>query len=107
MRVLTLFLPGMPDIDNQLKQAIKVATLELCCGNGTLRDRLAFAVRSLDGYLGQRESWPPALMIRAQNISDALKSAESAEAAIAQMDASALRRLAERILHLYADCSSP
>jgi hypothetical protein len=96
----------MPNVDKSLKEAIKVAALELGCGDASLRDRLASAIRSLDRFLGHRESWPPVLQVRVQDISDELKSGESAEAVIAQMDHSNVRQLAERILRLYADCHS-
>lgn len=91
-------------LDKHLKNAIKVAALELCCGDQLLKERLTGAIRALDGFLGRRETWPAVLTSRAQDISDSLKSAATAEAAIAGMDLPDVQRLAERILHLYADC---
>jgi len=97
----------MPNIDKNLKRAIKNATLELCCGDRTLKERLAAAIQTLDGFLGKREAWPPGLQARMQDISDVLKSAGLNADVVGLMDASDARRLAERILHLYADCVSP
>jgi len=90
--------------DKHLKGAIKSATLELCCGDQPLRQRLSLALRFLDSFLGKREEWPPALFSRSQDISDEFKGAESVEEAIEAMDFTRVERLAERILHLYADC---
>jgi hypothetical protein len=93
-------------IDKRLKNSLKVAVLELCCGDQPLRDRLKCAIRTLDGFLGQREAWPAVLYSRAQDISDELNSAQTTEAAIEALDLPGVQRLAERILHLYADCYS-
>lgn len=93
-------------IDRRLKNSLKVAALELCCGDQLLRDRLKCAIHTLDGFLGRREAWPAVLYSRAQDISDELKSAQTTEAAIEEMDLPSVQRLAERILHLYADCYS-
>ena len=90
-------------IDKQLQNAIKNAALELCCGDQTLRGRLSCAVRRLDRFLGRREDWPAALYSRSQDISDEFKGFQSAESAIEAMQFSKVERLAERILHLYAD----
>jgi len=89
-------------VDKHLKDAIKVTTLELCCGDRLLKARLMSAIRSL----GRREAWPVSLYARVQDISDALKSAGTGEAAIDGMELSDMRQLAERVLHLYADCHS-
>jgi hypothetical protein len=64
-------------------------------------------MQSLDGFLGRREEWPPALYARSQDISDEFKGAESVKDAIEAMDLPRVERLAERILHLYADCQLP
>lgn len=96
----------MSKIEKHLKNAIKVATRELCCGDQPLRERLGAAILSLDGFLGKREAWPAALYIRAQDISDALKADNASELAIESMDFPQVQRLAERILNLYADCHS-
>ena len=93
-------------VDKHLKDAIKVTTLELCCGDRLLKARLMSAIRSLDRSLGRREAWPVSLYARVQDISDALKSAGTGEAAIDGMELSDMRQLAERVLHLYADCHS-
>lgn len=92
--------------ESRLKDAIKMATLELCCGNQPLEHRLARAIRRLDGFLGRRESWPSTLYSRSQDISDAFRGAESVDVAIADMEPAQLERLAERILHLYVDCQA-
>ena len=73
-------------IDKRFKNAIKVATLELCCGDQPLRNRLSRAIQTLEGVLGQREEWPPALYRRLQDISDEIKSRSPAEAAINAME---------------------
>lgn len=96
----------MSTIDQGLKKAVKAATMELCCADALLKDRLLRAMRVLDSFLGPRENWPPAMYSRAQDISDALKSGDSVDATIEGMDLSDVRRLAERILHLYAECQS-
>lgn len=96
----------MSTIDKRLKKAVKAAAFELCCGDSLLRERLLNAMRVLDSFLGPREEWPPAIYSRAQDISDALKSSDTVEAAIEGMDVSSVQRLAERILHLYAGCHS-
>lgn len=93
--------------DKHLKEAIKVAALELCCGDQLLRERLRSAIRALDRFLGRREAWPDALYARVQDVSDKLKSADTGEIAVDRMSISDVRRLAERILQLYADCHSP
>lgn len=93
-------------IDKNLKKAVKAATFELCCGDGRLRDRLISAMRVLDSFLGPREEWPPAIYSRAQDISDALKSNETIDVVIENLELPVVRRLAERILHLYAESNS-
>lgn len=97
----------MSKIDKHLKQSIKVATLELCCGDQPLKERLTSAIRSLDRFLGRREAWPAALYARAQDISDELKPPDAGGTALDAMVLSDMQRLAERILHLYADCNCP
>lgn len=92
--------------DQDLKQCIKAATLELCCGDEPFRDRLCHAVKLLDSSLGLREEWPAALYSRARDISDEVKSSESTDPVIDELDLVSAQRLAERILHLYADSHS-
>lgn len=96
----------MRKIDKSLRKALKVATVELCCGDTLLKERLLRAMRVLDSFLGRREEWPPTMYSRAQDISDALKSSDTVDAAIEGMDLSGVQKLAERILHLYAECHS-
>jgi len=97
---------SMPKIDKHLQQSIKFATLELCCGDRPLKERLTLAIRSLDRFLGRREAWPAALYARVQDISDELKSPDAVGTALDAMALSDMQQLAERILHLYADCNS-
>lgn len=91
-------------VELRLKQALKTATLELCCGSQPLRPRLARAIGQLDRFLGRREEWPSALYARSQDISDAFRNSESVEAAIEAMEQAQVERLAERLLNLYVDC---
>lgn len=91
-------------IENSLLRSITDATLELCCGEGRLAERLPAAVRALNVVLVRREDWPLMLRHRAQEIADELKSLGEPDATIAAMDSQSAKRLAERILHLYADC---
>lgn len=91
-------------IDRHLLRSVTDAILELCCSDAALKDRLLSAVRALNVVLIRREDWPVALRQRAQDIADELNSHGTPEQAIAAMDLQSARRLAERILHLYADC---
>jgi hypothetical protein len=91
-------------IDSSLTRSVTDAAVELCCGDSLLKPRLLSAVRALNTALVQRENWPPMLRQRAQDVADELNACGAPEQAIAAMDAHAARRLAERILHLYADC---
>jgi hypothetical protein len=91
-------------IDNNLLRSVTDAAVELCCGDAMLKDRLQSAVHALDVVLVVREDWPVMLRQRAQEIADELKTRGHSEKTIAAMDSQAARRLAERILHLYADC---
>lgn len=97
----------MSKSDGDLKHALKRAALELCCGDGNLKQRLSSAIRALDRFLGRREAWPAASYARMQDISDELKSAGAVEPAIDSMGLSEMQQLAERILRLYADCHAP
>ncbi len=90
-------------IDKDLMRSISDAAVELCCGNAGLKERLMFSLRVLDVALMRREEWPGPLRRRAQEISDELHGHPSLDHAIAAMDPQAARRLAERILQLYAD----
>ena len=87
-----------------LKRCITDAALELCCGNGDLKGRLLLAYRALNVVLIRQETWPLKLRQRAQEISNELTRDATPEQAIAALDVQGSRRLAERILHLYADC---
>jgi len=91
-------------IENNLLRSVTEAASELCCGDALLKDRLKAAVKALNVALIVREDWPVMLRQRAQEIADELKSQGSSEHSIASMDSQAARHLAERILHLYADC---
>jgi len=91
-------------IDKLLNDSVRTAALELCCGDQFFKNRLVRAVRALERTLASREDWPPMLRRRAQDISDSLRGDIDAEAIIVVMDLPSAQRLAERILHLYADC---
>lgn len=91
-------------IDTHLLKSVTEATLALCCGDAALKDRLQSAARALDVVLVVREDWPAMLRHRAQEIADELKTHGQSEQSIAAMDPQAARHLAERIIHLYADC---
>jgi len=91
-------------VEKELMRSVTDAALELCCGNASLKDRLLFSVRALDVALIRREDWPLMLRRRAQEISDELHTHPTPEQAVRGMDDQAARRLAERILQLYADC---
>jgi hypothetical protein len=91
-------------INVELKRCITDAAVELACGNGDLNGRLLSAVRALRIVLIREEIWPPILRHRAQEISDDLNRGGTPEETIAALDMQSSRRLAERILHLYADC---
>lgn len=90
-------------IDKDLMRSIADAAVELCCGNAGLKERLTFALRALDVALIRRQEWPGLLRRRAQEISDELHGHPTPEHAVAAMDPQGARRLAERILQLYAD----
>ncbi len=91
-------------VDKTLMRSVTDAVLELCCSDHDLKNRLASAVRSLKTALVRREDWPLKLRQRAQDIADELDFQQTPEQLIAAMDSQSARRLAERILHLYADC---
>lgn len=93
-------------IEKDLIRSVNDATLLLCCGDEPLKERLLSAIRALNVTLNQRQDWPVMLRRRAQDILDELNSAVTPEAAITAMDSQSARRLAERILHLYADCQA-
>ncbi|MGE5194409.1 MAG: hypothetical protein ACM3U2_18120 [Deltaproteobacteria bacterium] len=91
-------------VDNDLMRSVTDAALELCCGDAVLKDRLLLAVRALNVVLIRPETWPAALRRRAQEISDELNGSGTPEQTIAKLDPQSVRRLAERILQLFADC---
>ena len=90
-------------IDPEQLRYISSAAEELACREGPLRERLLAAARRLDAALPRRERWPGHLLQRAQQIQAELNSAGSFEATIHAMELAVAERLAERILHLYAD----
>lgn len=90
-------------IDPELLRSIGSAAEELACRDGPLRERLAAAAHKLDAALPRRDRWPGPLLQRAQQIRSELSSAGSFEATVHAMGQAAAERLAERILHLYAD----
>jgi hypothetical protein len=91
-------------VNDELMRSVADAAIELCCGNADLTGRLLFAVRALNVALIRQEEWPAMLRRRAQEISDELKVGGTPERTIATIDPQSARRLAERILQLYADC---
>ena len=91
-------------LDKDLMRSVTDAAVELCCGNAGLKERLAFSVRALNVALIRAEDWPGLLRRRAQEISEALHGHPTLEQTVGAMDPQAARRLAERILQLYADC---
>lgn len=91
-------------INSDLMRSVSDACLELCCGNADLKGRLLFAVRALNIVLIRKEDWPAILRRRAQEISDELNRGGTPEETISKIDLQGARRLAERILQLYADC---
>ena len=93
-------------VDSELMRCVTDAAVELCCGNAALKERLVFAVRALNVVLIRQEIWPVRLRQRAQEISDELKLRGTPEQTIAVIDSQSARRLAERILRLYADCQT-
>ena len=93
-------------ISSDLVRSVTDAALELCCGNADLKGRLLFAVRALNVVLIRKEDWPPILRRRAQEISDDLNSRGNPELTISTIDGQSARRIAERILQLYADCQA-
>lgn len=90
-------------VDPEVLRSISAAAEELACREGPLRERLAAAARKLDAALPRRDRWPGPLLQRAQQIKSELSSAGSFEATLHTMDQALAERLAERILHLYAD----
>jgi hypothetical protein len=91
-------------LNSDLMRSVTDAVLELCCGNADLKGRLLFAVRALNVVLIRKEDWPAILRPRAQEISDELNRGGSPEQTISDIEPQSARRLAERILQLYADC---
>lgn len=91
-------------IDPDLMRCVTDAALELCCGNAELQGRLSSAVRALKVVLIRQDDWPAALRRRAQQILDELNRHGTPEQTLAAIDPQSARRLAERILQLYADC---
>jgi len=91
-------------LNSDLMRSVTDAALELCCGNSDLKGRLLFAVRALNVVLIRKEDWPAILRRRAQEISDELHRGGSPDQTISGIEPQTARRLAERILQLYADC---
>ena len=96
----------MAGLEKDLFRSVNDAALKLCCGDECLKDRLLAAIRTLEFAISHRELWPAALRGRTQEISDQLKNYDTLDSAIQAMDPSSAQRLAERILHLYADSRS-
>ncbi|HLJ12557.1 MAG TPA: hypothetical protein VKU82_15285 [Planctomycetaceae bacterium] len=93
-------------ISSDLMRSVTDAALELCCGNADLKGRLLLAVRALNVVLIRKEDWSPILRRRAQEISDELGRGGTPEQTISSTDVQSARRIAERILQLYADCQA-
>ena len=91
-------------INSDLLRSVTDAALELCCGDADLKGRLLSAARALNVVLIRQEDWPARLRQRAQEIADQLSVRGTPEQTIAAVDLQTARRLAERILQLYADC---
>jgi hypothetical protein len=91
-------------VNPELMRSVTDAAVELCCGNADLKGRLLFAIRALNVVLIRHEDWPLILRRRAQEISDEFNLGGTPERTIATIDPQSARRLAERILQLYADC---
>jgi hypothetical protein len=93
-------------MNSELLRSVSDAALELCCGDADLKGRLLSAVRALNVDLIRKEDWPPMLRQRAEDISKDLSRYGTAEQTISKIDSQAAQRIAERILHLYADCQA-
>ena len=94
-------------IDDELRTAVTDAMLELCCRDGTLKERLLESTHKLDlviHLLLQHERWPSSLLQRAEEIDIDLHSQVNLQSTnVEYHEAAAARCLAERILHLYSD----
>jgi hypothetical protein len=90
-------------IDPDLQRYIAYAAEELACRDGSLKERLIAAAHKLASVLPARERWPGELLQRARQIENELGTLGNFEKTIWDMDQAAAERLAQRILHLYAD----
>lgn len=93
--------------DDEVTRTVTDAVLELCCREGTLKERLSAATQTFDRILlllHRQDRWPNPLLQRAEEIDVDLHSQIACWRTTADChEAGAARRLAERLLQLYAD----
>jgi hypothetical protein len=90
-------------IDPDLQRHIAYAAEELACRDGSLKERLIAAAHRLAAVLPARERWPSQLSGRAHQLENELGTLGNFEETIRGLDQAVAERLAQRILHLYAD----
>ncbi len=90
-------------LDHELTRALTDAVLELCCRDGGLNERLVAAGEKLDLYLPRHERRPGVLLQRAQELRDELHAHGDLTLILGCGNAITAQRLAERVLHLYAE----
>jgi len=90
-------------VDHELMRALTAAVLELCCRDGVLNERLVAAAEKLDLYLPWHDRQPGATLQRAQKLLDELHAHSDLTPIPGCWNATTAQRLAERVLHLYAE----
>lgn len=90
-------------VDHELTRALTDAVLELCCRDGALNERLLAAAEKLDLYLPRHERRPGIMLQRAQELQDELHAHRDLAPILGCWNATTAQRLAERVLHLYAE----
>lgn len=90
-------------VDHELIRAVTDAVLELCCRDGGLNERLATAAEKLDLYLPWHDPRPGVLLQRANALRDELLAHRDPTPIADCWNNTTAQRLAERVLHLYAE----
>lgn len=90
-------------VDHELTRALTDAVLVLCCRDGALHERLASVAEKLDLYLPRYERRPGIMLQRAQELRDELHAHSDLASLTGYWNGTTAQRLAERVVHLYAD----
>jgi len=93
--------------DDELALTMADVMLDLCCRHGTIKERFLFANEEFDRVLEllrKNERWPDCFLHRAEEIGVELHwQLACIGASLERHEALAMRRLAEKMLILYAD----